>query len=102
MLTKGSAVGYRNLVWPQLYPKFSYWLGRRNELSGYIKYAPMISLQGALPLSNREVPAGLSLTRYSKGALNYTLNLDLSNMALATQVNSMSLSTVSLGFGIGF
>lgn len=100
----GNAFGYRNLIYPQIYPVVGYRSASLGTIAGYLKYVPTNA--GFVPnLTERELAGGLSFRRPAPGHPNQDMiiSVDYSNLIyLPLPSITVQTSAFALSVGVSF
>ena len=102
MLTSGKTLGYRHLLYPQVYPTLSRRFQNGHSVHYYFKYVSIGKNWLAPSFSSREIGTGISYNiPITKKDKSITFNLNLSSLNIPNLKN-IKVNTISMSVGYGF
>jgi len=97
-----SAIGFKNMFGPQVFPEWSIRVGARDALMIYFKYSP-VWVDGRLDLGrNRELAAGIYFRHGLEGGRSIYLGIDRALLDAYTSDAEAHTRSLSIGAGFGF
>jgi len=102
MIVSDDLFGFKNMTGPQLFPVLRYQVNKESSVSGYAKYSPILSAEGLLPFSQRELAFGMSYQRALSSTSSLSFSLDLADLQLEISTVAVSSRSLSASVGINF
>ena len=97
-----SAIGFKNMFGPQVFPELSFRIGARDALMIYFKYSPVMVAGGVDLGRNRELAAGIYLRHGLEGGRSIYLGIDHAFLDVFTPAAEAHTRSLSIGIGLGF
>jgi len=97
-----SAIGFKNMFGPQVFPEWSIRISPREALMIYFKYSPVL-VAGGLDLGrNRELAGGIYFRHLLEGGNSIFLGMDYALLDAFTADAEAHTRSLSIGVGMGF